>query len=218
MRSFFFSFFNKHWSRDNPSEWLECFLWLVQIWGWSKIQPQKDDWITCRTVSEDKTVRRQRLQWRDQTSLCHSLTYVKNLHFIPKQQQCYKTTIIFVQFCKRPELRILLLWKKKKSVPLNPVHFVLWPILSYVSETQTIIRLVRNYIEIMYFCRRMVRNSGADKKCNDKILTEINSHRELITHIRKRQNKFFTQKGKRGNTFFFIIILKLKSFYKIFPL
>lgn len=115
MRSFFFSFFNKHWSRDNPSEWLECFLWLVQIWGWSKIQPQKDDWITCRTVSEDKTVRRQRLQWRDQTSLCHSLTYVKNLHFIPKQQQCYKTTIIFVQFCKRPELRILLLWKKKIS-------------------------------------------------------------------------------------------------------
>ena len=74
------------------------------------------------------------------------------------------------------------------------------PLLLYGSESWTISKLVRNYLEAaeMWFYRRMMRIPWTEKKRNEDVLRETNSQRELVTRIRRRQSAFFGHVMRRG--------------------
>ncbi|BFY98674.1 hypothetical protein BsWGS_01714 [Bradybaena similaris] len=87
------------------------------------------------------------------------------------------------------------------------------PILVYGSESWTISKLVRNYLEAveMWFYRRMMRIPWTDKRRNEDVLRETNSRRELVTRIRRRQAAFFGHVMRRGGLEYAVSTGKLEG-------
>lgn len=63
----------------------------------------------------------------------------------------------------------------------------------------------------MWFYSRIVRTQWTNKKCNEGVLKDIKSQRELITSIRKRQSTFCRYVKSRGTLEYVIITGHLKG-------
>ena len=86
------------------------------------------------------------------------------------------------------------------EVRKNILKCYIEPILLYGSEAWTIDNIARKHLEAteMWFYRRMLKISWTAKTSNTIILHLVNSNRELINCIRRRQSQFLGHVMRRG--------------------
>ena len=92
------------------------------------------------------------------------------------------------------DLKQLLVNRKiSTSTRMRLLKTYVWSVMLYGSETWTISKIMQKRLEAaeMWFLRRMMKISWTERKTNEQVLNMMNTRRNLMNIIRKRQLEFF---------------------------
>ena len=108
-----------------------------------------------------------------------------------------------IAIAKRASGDLHRIWRNKElPIPLKrkPVQLLIWPIMSYGSETCSYLKSVQNMINVFerWWNRRMLRISWTEHVTNEEVFTRANTKPTLVDGLLKRRLAFHGHLVRKG--------------------